>query len=119
MSCEHCGKGCGSCGGGELPLTPPELALLRRLGQTPFLPVAAGRDREIPVYLEDRDRSREEYAATLLALESKGLIRLDYDLPLENFDYRAYQEFPLRGSMALTGWGQEILEQIEIQGIEE
>ena len=49
----------------------------------------------------------------------KGLLRLDYDIPLENFDYAAYRNYPLHGSMALTGHGQDILEQIEIQGIEE
>ena len=53
--CGNCG-GCGGCGGGPLLLTEAELALLRRFGETPFLPAAAGLDRETPVYLEDRDR---------------------------------------------------------------
>ncbi|MEY8386912.1 hypothetical protein AALC17_06360 [Oscillospiraceae bacterium 38-13] len=117
MSCEHCnGGGCGGCGScGELALTLPELALLRCLGQTPFLPIAAARDREKPICLEEPEAS----PAVLLALAAKGLIRLDYDLPLKNFDYEAYRDIPLHGSMALTAWGQEVLEQIEIQGIEE
>lgn len=110
MGCEHCGK----CGGG-LTLTPPELALLRRLGETAFLPAAAGYDRKAPVYREEPG----DFTAAILALSAKGLIRVDYDIPLRNFDYRAYAAWPLHGSMALTGWGQEILEQVEILGIEE
>ena len=40
-------------------------------------------------------------------------------MPLRGFDYAAYREYPLHGSMALTGRGQDVLEQIEILGIEE
>ncbi len=110
MGCENCKN----CGGGGLTLTPPELALLRRLGETAFLPVAAGYDRETPVYREEPG----DFAAAILALSAKGLVRVDYDIPLQNFDYQAYAPWPLHGSMALTGWGQEILEQLEILGIE-
>ena len=119
MSCENCGNcgGCGSCGG--LLLTEAELALLRRLGETPFLPAAAAYDRKVPVYREDRDRPEAEYGAAIRGLAAKGLIRLDYDIPLGNFGYAAYRDCPLHGSMALTAWGQEVLEQIEIQGIGE
>ena len=60
MSCENCGGGCCSGCGQELLLTEAELALLRRLGETPFLPAAASYDRKVPVYLEDRERPREE-----------------------------------------------------------
>ena len=116
MGCENCGNCEHGCGGQVLLLTEAELALLRRLGETPFLPAAAAYDRKAPVYLEERERPREEYAAAILGL---GLVRLDYDIPLANFDYAAYRNYPLHGSMALTGWGQELLEQIEIQGIEE
>ena len=120
MGCENCGNCEHGCGGGQvLLLTEAELALLRRLGETPFLPAAAAYDRKAPVYLEERERPREEYAAAILGLAGRGLVRLDYDIPLANFDYAAYRNYPLHGSMALTGWGQELLEQIEIQGIEE
>ncbi len=116
MSCEHCG-GCQSgCG---LLLTEAELALLRRLGETPFLPAAAAFDMKTPVYLEDLEASQEQSAAAILGLAAKGLLRLDYDIPLENFDYAAYRDYPLHGSIALTGRGQDVLEQIEIQGIGE
>jgi len=124
MGCENCGNcgssgssGCGGCG--ALLLTPAELALLRRFGETPFLPAAAAFDMKTPVYLEDRDWTEAEYGAAILGLAGKGLIRLDYDIPLENFDYKAYASYPLHGSMALTGRGQDILDQIEIQGIGE
>ena len=118
MGCENCGGGCGGCGQ-ELLLTEAELALLRRLGEIPFLPAAAGLDMKTPAYLEERDRPREEYAAAILGLAGKGLVRLDYGVPLEGFDYAAYRDYPLHGSMALTGRGQDVLEQIEILGIEE
>lgn len=113
MSCENCGN-CGNCGGGLL-LTAAELALLRRFGETPFLPAAWALDLKTPVCLEEGEAS----TAAILGLAGKGLIRLDYDIPLRGFDYAAYREYPLRGSMALTGWGQDVLEQIEILGIEE
>ena len=109
MGCENCGNCEHGCGGQVLLLTEAELALLRRLGETPFLPAAAAYDRKAPVYLEEQERSREEYAAAILGLAGKGLVRLDYDIPLANFDYAAYRNYPLHGSMALTGWGQELL----------
>lgn len=113
MSCE--GKNCGSCGGcGELFLTQPELILLERLAQTAFLPVGKG---EYPVYLEE-DGDPEVWGRAVLALDLKGLISLDYDQPLRGFDYGAYEGCSLRGSMALTARGQDVVERIEIQGIE-
>ncbi|WP_297871329.1 hypothetical protein [uncultured Oscillibacter sp.] len=115
MSCQHNCGACGSCGGGELLLTPAELSLLERLAQTPFLPVGKG---EYPVFLEEAGRSPAEWGAALLALEQKGLIRLDYDLPLKGCGYKGYEACSLRGSMALTARGQDVVEQIEIQGIE-
>lgn len=115
MNCENCNGSCGDCGS-ELFLTEAELALLRRFGETPFLPAAAAYDMKTPVYLEDEG----DWGPAILGLAGKGLIQLDYDIPLKNFDYMArYQAWPLHGSMALTGRGQDILEQIEIQGIEE
>ena len=117
-----CGKGgcggCGGCGRREIVLTPPEAALLRRLGEVAFLPVARRRDEETPVYLEETDRPPAEYGEALAWLRLKGLITLDYDLPLENFDYAAYREYPVHGSAALTAAGQEAVEVMELQGID-
>ena len=77
-------------------LTEAELALLRRLGETPFLPIAAAFDRKTPVYLEDPERPREQSAAAIQGLAAKGLLCLDYDIPLKNFDYAAADQ-GLRG----------------------
>ena len=119
MGCgtSNCGT-CGGCGGcrREIVLTPPEAALLLRLGEVAFLPVARRRDSETPVYLEEADYSPEEYGEALAWLQLKGLARLDYDLPLRNFDYAAYGDYPLHGSAALTAAGQEAVEALEVQG---
>ena len=116
MAC--CGQGCGGCGGCrsrgiDLELTECELALLRQFAQLPFLPVARRYDGETPVCLEPGADSQ-----SIQGLTVKGLIRTDYDLPLTNFDYRDYEAYPCKGSMALTARGQEVLELLEIQGIE-
>lgn len=133
MSCDHnqCGSGgcdgCGSsggcsgggcCGGDRtLEMTQSEIELLLDFAQTPFLPVARRADSEVPVYLESARHTPEEFGVLLTALSQKRLIRLDFDLPLVNFDYAAYQTYPHKGSMALTAAGQRVLELLEIQGI--
>ena len=53
----------------------------------------------------------------LQCLEKKGLISLDYDKPLRGFDEKAYEAYPIRGSMALTERGQKVMELLEYQGI--
>ena len=113
--CDAC-EACPGCG--DLLLTRDELAVLAVFAQTHFLPLARRADDEIPVCLDlpvDPDR----VAPVLRNLESKGLISLDYHLPLSGFDYASYGDYPFRGSMALTAAGQEALESLEIQGIEE
>lgn len=113
-----CGNCCGNCGGcGELLLSEGEVALLRRLGQIPFLPATRREDDLTPVYLEETEYSVEEYALFLQCLEKRGLIRLDYDKPLAGFGYEAYKGYPVHGSFALTARGQQVLELIEIQGV--
>lgn len=116
--CQSCG-GCKDCGGCEraLVLTRPELELLRRFAQIPFLPVARKAGDTEPVYLEDADPAQS--ALVITCLEKKGLIDIDYHMPLDRFDYSAYQDFPLHGSMALTARGQEVLDTVELQGITE
>ena len=116
--CGSCG-GCGSRGGGcrrEIVLTPPEAALLLRLGEVAFLPVARRHGGETPVYLEETDYAPAEYGEALSWLQLKGLVRLDYDMPLKNFDYAAYGEDLLHGSAALTAAGQEAVEALELRG---
>ena len=116
-----CNGNCGSCGGcaRELVLTAWEIEMLQKLGQIPFLPVARKMGDLEPVYLEEQDRSREEYSLILTLLEKKGLISLDFALPLKGFDDSAYAAYPIRGSMALTQRGQQVLDMLELQGIRE
>lgn len=120
-NCNSCGGNCASCGGcaKELVLSREEIDLLLTLGQIPFLPVARKLGDATPVYLEEHDRSPEEYSLTLQCLEKKGLISLDFGTPLKGFDASAYAAYPIRGSMALTARGQSVLELLELQGIRE
>lgn len=123
MGCDqtHCGACCGgSCGGcgGELRLTQAELDILMRFAQIPFFPVARRADSDRPVCLEFDSYPADVLSGVLTALWDKRLIRLDYDLPLTNFDYGAYRDYPIQGSMALTAAGQGAVELLEIQGIE-
>lgn len=113
-----CHSGCGGCSG-ALELTQAELGLLRRFAQLPFLPVARRGDSEVPVCLEDGTEAAEALSAAITGLHQKRLIRLDYDLPLSNFDYGAYGQYPYRGSMALTARGQAAVELLDIQGVED
>ena len=118
LPCAGC-EACESCPGcGDLLLTRDELAVLETFAQTPFLPLARRADDEVPVCL-DLPVAPDRTAAVLRNLESKGLISLDYHLPLAGFDYAPYASWPLRGSMALTAAGQEAVESLEIQGVEE
>ena len=112
-----CNGNCASCSGcaRELVLTGKEIEFLNNLGQYAFLPVARSMGDLTPVYLEDGDR--EEMSLLLQCLEKKGLISLDYDKPLRQFDESAYAAYPVRGSMALTERGQKVLELMEYQGI--
>ena len=116
----NCSGNCGSCGGcaRELSLTQPELDVLHQLGQIPFLPVARTMGDLTPVCLE-LPGDRQQNSLVLQCLEKKGLISLDFALPLRGFDASAYAPWPIRGSMALTARGQQVLELVEYQGIAE
>ena len=116
MGCENCSGGCGGCAR-ELSLTEGELEMLRTLSQISFLPIARKIDDAAPIYLEDSERSLEEYSLILQLLEKKGLISLDFDQPLKN--YTPSPDYPLHGSMALTARGQAVLDLLEKQGIQE
>ena len=112
-SCGHCEK-CGNC----LTLNEAELYLLQTLGEIPFLPVARRADAADPIYLEDEVYSAEEYSAALQSLEQKGLITLDYDIPIKGFHSQRYSRYPIVGSFALSARGQHVLEILDLQGIQ-
>ena len=117
-SCGGCQKSCTGCSP-ALYLTEEELTLLRLFGEVSFLPVARRPDGETPVCLEEGAGEQETVSQVIVALERKGLIDLDYNLPLQNFDYSAYAAWSRRGSMALTARGQEVLDVLDIQGVED
>ena len=71
--CDHCAGSCGGCAR-ELTLTPGEIAMLEKLAQIPFLPIARRMEDATPIYLEDQDYSEEEYSLILQLMEKKGLI---------------------------------------------
>ncbi len=91
--------------------------MLTRFAEVPFLPVARRKDSRSPIFLEDADKTAEEYGVILYSLNRKGLISLDYNVPLSNFDYSSYTAYPIHGSMALTARGQAAVDLIEIQGV--
>ena len=121
-SCGSCGGCTGDCGGctgcaRELTLTEKEISFLRYMAQIPFLPVARALGEDTPVYEDGGDS--DENAMLLRCLEKKDLISLDYDLPLKNYAERWYVSRPIRGSMALTARGQQVLEWLDYQGVTE
>ena len=119
--CNGCCGSCGSCGnsGGCMELTTGEIEMLQILAQIPFLPVARKMGEDIPVYLEDAEKNREEYSLILQCLEKRGLISIDYNMPLKYGYGDAYDAYPIHGSFALTARGQQVVELLEIQGINE
>ena len=112
-----CGGNCSSCSGcaRELVLSEAEIDFLRRLGEVAFLPVARTLGDLTPIYPEGD--GPENMSLILQVLEKKCLISLDYDKPLAG--YTGYGDYPIKGSMALTQRGQQVLELIEYQGIVE
>ena len=118
--CKGCAGGCSSCSGcaKELTLTMGEIHLLQTLGQYSFLPVARKADDMTPFYREDTAYSQEEYSVIIQLLEQKQLIYLDYT-PLKGAKMGLYADLPVHGSMGLTQKGQQVLDLLETQGIEE
>ena len=116
----NCGSCCGKCGGcgSTMVLAAEEIAMLQQLGQIPFLPVARRADSMTPIYLEEGDLSPEQYSKVLQCLEKRGLISIDYDRPLKDGYRSAYDKYPIKGSVTMTAGGHQVLEIIEIQGVQ-
>ena len=81
-----------------------EREVLREFAVCPFLPVAADENGR-PIYLENNLYSQETYASALSMLQVKRVISIDYDIPLQNYDYHHYQDYNEHGSKALTIFG--------------
>ena len=111
--CDHCKK-CGNC----LTLNEAELYMLQKLSQIPFLPVARKIDSADPIYLEDQNYTVEEYSLILQSLEQKGLITLDFDIPIKGLNSGNYSSYPIVGSFALSARGQHVLEILDLQGMD-
>ena len=110
-SCEHCG-GCA----GELVRSQPELDFLNDLAENAYLPVARTAGDNTPIYREDEKQTQQQYGLILICLEKKGLISIDFDMPLRGADMSAYADCPIHGSIALTARGQEVLDVLDKQG---
>ena len=122
-NCGNCSGNCGGCTGcsgcgGAMELTEGEIRMLLELGQIPFLPVARKMGEDMPMYLEEAVYTVEEYSLILQCLQKRGLISIDYDMPLKGFVGKTYEAYPIRGSFALTARGQRVVELLEMQGIE-
>ena len=94
-----------------------EIAFLGELAQYSFLPVARKMSDMIPVYLENGEEKQEKMSLVIQCLEKKMLIDITYD-PLPGADMSAYKGYPVHGSIGLTERGQQVLELVEVQGIE-
>lgn len=109
----HGEHSCGGCCGGhhqeEIQMSEEEIEFMKQLAQSPYLPLArfvlkSSKSSHLesvalaPVYINNRADSMEtvkHMAAILKSLEGKGLITLDYELPLENGNYADYSESEL------------------------
>ena len=115
--CNGCLGNCSGCSK-TLELSRGEIDLLRALGQYSFLPVARKADDMTPIYREETACTEEEYSLFIQLLEKKNLIYLDYT-PLKGASMERYPEYPVHGSMGLTARGQQVLDLLETQGIED
>lgn len=82
--------------------------------QVPFLSVSRRGDTGISVLLGDGADELDAFGFAVIGLQQKRLIQLDYDIPLKNFGYEKYRQFPCCGSMALTAKGQAVAERLEM-----
>mgnify|MGYP003525352893 CR=1 FL=1 len=118
--CGNCSGNCASCTGCSraLELHEAEIQMLQTLAQVPFLPVARRADDMTPHYVEGTAYSQEEYSAILLHLERKKLIDIDYGSLVGSYENPGYAGLKVHGSVALTGRGQAVVEQLHIHGIQ-
>ena len=106
---DHCGRCCAHGCAGAAAMTDAEQELLELFAQYAFLPLAYDPVSDGPVCMEHTARTSGEITAALQSLCRKRLIRIDYDMPLSNFDYSAFRQYERYGSAALTAFGQAAL----------
>ena len=118
-----CGKCCGRSSGGcgSLELTQAEANLLLTFAVLPFQPVVGKDTSDRPVYAYPEGMVEEHLTTNVCpeiisALMGKGLIEVDYNIPLRNFGYSGFEDYPLHGSMALTLRGQQVMDQLFFLG---
>lgn len=112
----HCGSCCcGSCQGclTDIVLTEDEVTVLGKFAQIPFLPVASDGNGD-SVYLENDLYTNAPCAVVFSVLQQKHLISIDYDIPLSNYDYQLYRDYRYHGSMALTSFGQYVIDKCNL-----
>lgn len=119
MGCDHNCANCGGCETRDLSMTKEEIEILQSFAVLPFQPVARKASEETPVCREYPQFTEELTGNLLLLLEKKGLIEIDYKIPLAGFGYEDYPGLPVHGSMALTERGQTALELLEMWGAQE
>ena len=105
--------GCQEYTGGIAGLSDEEAALLRQIGQFGCLPLTrfvltGSKDDSLnmtalePVTLDGENDSMETVRGrgdVLLSLEDKGLITLDYDIPISGYDYEGYMNSDIFGEL--------------------
>ncbi|PKM76660.1 MAG: hypothetical protein CVU90_11265 [Firmicutes bacterium HGW-Firmicutes-15] len=151
----HSHSCCGDCCAHtleSLTINSKEISFLKKLVKCSYLPVSrfimsssieeeAWLESLAPVYINSIDDSMEtvkEIRTVLSELEKKGLISLDYDIPLQDYDYTQHTKSALfsyfketvnegkrnpsflfdtaeieLGSIALTEFGERVSENIE------
>ena len=107
----HSSKSAGDCAHSleSLTINSKEISFLAELVKCSYLPVSrfimsssieeeARIESLAPVYINDIEDSMEtvkEIGTVLSELEKKGLISLDYDIPLQKYEYIPYKESAL------------------------
>ncbi len=146
---KDCNEGC--CQEHQIILTEQEGKFLLDMAATPFLPVVrfvmqistSHHNQSValaPVYLTEKNETMaqvKETAEIIANLAQYGLLDIDYDIPLQNFDYAVFEQSVIfayflqtiedgkaqqhfiydmgimeQGSISVTALGQEAIDQI-------
>ena len=103
--CTHCVSECEALINMDIELSEDEKKAIDCFTIIPFIPVSKDETGQ-PYYLSDGSWEILENSVVLKSLEKKGMIKIDYDIPISNFDYEKYG-VATKGSAALTALGQD------------